>query len=92
MANKRKKGGGRRKIIRIAAVAGAAGGALNAYAAYKSAGAPGVIQAYSGYNTSDGSFNIMSATSLHATLAGAIVSMIGAKLGVNKYLPRGFGI
>ena len=92
MARKKKRGGGRRRIIRIAATAGAAGGALNAYAAYKSSGAPGVIQAYSGYNVTDGTFNIMTATSTHATLAGAIISMIGAKTGLNRYLPKGFGL
>jgi len=92
MARRKKSRGGRRRVIRIAATAGAAGGALNAYAAYKSAGAPGVIQAYSGYNVSDGTFNIMNASSTHATIAGAIVSMLGAKLGLNKYLPKGFGI
>ena len=92
MARRKKKGGGRRKIIRIAATAGAAGGALSAYAKYKEHGAAGVIEAYSGYNVDRGDFNIMAATSTHATLAGAIISMLGAKVGLNKYLPKGFGI
>jgi len=92
MARRKRRGGGRRKVIRIAAVAGAAGGALWAYKAYQANGAGGVIQSYSGYNPSDGSFNIMNATSLMATIAGAAVSMVGAKLGLNKYLPKGFGI
>ncbi len=92
MARRKKSRGGRRRVIRIAATAGAAGGALNAYNAYKTAGAPGVIEAYSGYNTAAGTFNIMNATSTHATIAGAVVSMLGAKLGLNKYLPKGFGL
>jgi hypothetical protein len=91
MARKKKRGG-RRRVIRIAAMAGAAGGALNAYSQYQSNGAAGVVQAYSGYDPNAGTFNIMSATSLHATLAGALVSMVGAKLGLNRYLPKGFGI
>ena len=92
MARRKKRGGGRRRTIRIAATAGAVGGGLYAYQAYQSSGANGVIQAYSGYDPSSGSFNIMNATSLHATLAGAIVSMVGAKLGINRYLPKGFAL
>ena len=65
---------------------------MNAYAAYKASGAPGIVQAYSGYNTTDGTFNIMNASSLHATLAGAIISKVGSKLGINSMLPKGFGL
>lgn len=91
MARKKKRGG-RRRTIRIAATAGAIGGGLYAYNAYQANGANGVIQAYTGYNPGDGTFNIMNATSLHATLAGAVVSMIGAKMRLNQYLPKGFGL
>jgi len=92
MARRKKRSGGRRKIIRIAAVAGAAGGGLYAYQQYKAAGAGGAIQAYSGYNINDGSFNIMNANSLIATIAGGLISKIGSKLGINQMLPKGFGI
>jgi hypothetical protein len=92
MARKKKRGGGRRKIIRISAVAGAAGGGLYGYQRYKEHGAAGLVEAYSGYNLDRGDFNIMSAKSLHATIAGAAISMIGAKLGLNRYLPKGIGL
>ena len=91
MARKKKRGGGRRKIIRIAAIAGAAGGAKHAYDRYQETGIVGAIEAYTGYNTGDGTFNFLNASSMHATLAGAVVSMIFAKTGLNKYLPKGIG-
>jgi len=91
MARKKKRGGGRRKIIRIAAVAGTAGGAKHAYDRYQASGISGAIEAYTGYNTADGTFNFLNASSMHATLAGALVSMIFAKTGLNRYLPKGIG-
>jgi hypothetical protein len=92
MARRRKRGGSRKRPIRIAATAGAIGGALYAYKAYQSMGPSGVVQAYSGYNPDDGSFAFSNAASLYATMIGGIVSWVGAKTGINRYLPKGFSL
>jgi len=89
---RRKKRGGRRRIIRVAATGGAIGAGLLAYNAYQSSGPTGAVQVMTGYDPSSGQFAFSSAVGLHALLAGAAVSMVGAKLGLNKYLPRGIGI
>jgi uncharacterized membrane protein YebE (DUF533 family) len=91
MARKKKRGG-RRRVIRVAATGGAIGAGLMAYNAYQSSGPAGAIQTMTGYDPSSGSFSFASATGLHAMLAGAAVSMVGAKLGLNRYLPKGIGL
>ena len=91
MARKKKRGG-RRKVIRIAATGGAIGAGLMAYQQYQANGAGGAIQTLTGYDPSSGQFAFSSATGLHAMLAGAAISMVGAKLGLNKYLPKGIGL
>ena len=91
MARKKKRGG-RRRIIRVAATGGAIGAGLMAYNAYQSGGPAGAVQVMTGYNASDGTFAFASATGLQSMLVGGVVSMIGAKLGLNKYLPKGIGL
>ncbi len=91
MARKKKRGG-RRRVIRVAATGGALGAGLMAYNAYQSGGAPAAVQVMTGYDPSSGTFAFSSATGLHAMLAGAAVSMVGAKLGLNRYLPKGIGL
>jgi len=91
MARKKRRGG-RRRIIRVAATGGAIGAGLMAYQAYQSGGPSGAVQVMTGYDPSSGTFAFSSATGLQAMLAGAAISMVGAKLGLNKYLPKGIGL
>ena len=92
MARRRHSGSRRSHRIHIGATGGAIGAGLLAYNAYQGAGANGVVTVMTGFNPGDGSFHPMAATGLMSLIAGAAVSMVGAKLHLNRYIPKPFAI
>ena len=92
MARRRHSSGRRSHRIHIGATGGAIGAGLLAYNAYQGAGANGVVTVMTGFNPGDGSFHPMAATGLMSLIAGAAVSMVGAKLHLNRYIPKPFAI
>ena len=98
MARRRKRGGSRKKGLRIAAGVGIAVGTYllvkdvwtNRGNAQAAAGA--AMRSLTGYNTLTGSFDIKDAKFLIPAVGGCVVSMVASKTGLNRYTPKGFNI
>jgi len=67
------------------------GALIQTYAGYKEGGWHRVMVDWTGYDPNWG-WNIKWARALIPCVAGIAVSAIGAKAGVNKYLPKGVGL
>ena len=91
MARRRKKGGSRKKGIRIAATAGMVLGMWNLYGAYKEGGAHRAMVSLTGYDPNHG-WNWKWATSTIPMVAGCAVSMVASKAGLNRYTPTRINI
>ncbi len=93
MARRRHSSGRRSHRIHIGAAGGAIGAGLLAINAYKAdPSGNSVVQVFTGFNPSDGSWHPTQAYGLMALIAGAAISMIGSKLKLNRYIPKPFAI
>ena len=81
---KRKKGGRRKQKISIAAAAGMVVGIKELWTAYQAGGGQRVMSALTGWNGTD--FNWRRATATIPMIGGAAVSMVAAKVGLNRYI------
>lgn len=96
MARRRKKGGSRKKGIRIGATVGIAVGLYTLWKAVQAAptankGAA-AIHRLTGYDINAKVWKWQDATALMPMVGGIGVSMIASKVGLNRYTPRGINI
>jgi len=80
-----------KRPIRIAATLGMVAALIRTYQGYKDGGWHRVMVDWTGYDPNYG-WNITWAKALIPMVTGIAVSAIGAKAGVNKYLPKGVGL
>ena len=85
MARRKKSRGRRRRKIPIAATAGMLIGLKNLWDGYKAGGTSRAMICLTGYDPNYG-FNWKWATATIPMVAGAGVSMIAAKSGLNRYI------
>ena len=82
---KKRKGGRRRQKIPIAATVGMLIGLKNLWEGYKAGGTGRALICLTGYDENYG-FNWKWATATIPMVAGAGISMIAAKSGINRYI------
>ena len=85
MARRKKSRGRRRRKIPIAATAGMLIGLKNLWDGYKAGGTSRAMICLTGYDPNYG-FNWKWATATIPMVAGAGVSMVAAKSGLNRYI------
>jgi hypothetical protein len=91
MAKRKKRRGGGRRGIRIAATIGLVAGLIEAYNHYKAGGTGRVMIGLTGYDPNYG-WKPQWAKITLPIIAGCGVSLVAAKVGLNRYTPKGINI
>ena len=94
MARRKKRGGSRRKGIRIAATIGIIAGIWETYRVATTTGDPmkQIVKTWTGWDMVGGGWNWKDARAAIAVGAGCGVSMVASKVGLNRYTPKGINI
>jgi len=92
---RKKRGGSRKKGIRIGATVGIITGLYMLYrdvSEHKSNAGAWAIQSLTGFDIASGKWNWRKAHATLPIIAGVGLSMVASKVGLNRYTPKGINI